>query len=86
LPCPDESQYPIAHWVWQQNNDSFCGFLLNHISLTDYTLVTNLTTSNKIFKALQKHHKDLGLYAKVNLLMKALNDTGLGAVLELAPL
>ena len=73
LSCPNEQQYPTAHWVWQQNDDSLCGFLLDHISPTDYALVANLTTSHKIFEALRKHHEDLGLYAKVNLLMKALN-------------
>ena len=40
----------------------------------DYTLVANLPISHNIlFKALQKRYEDLRLYAKVNLLMKALN-------------
>jgi len=73
LQCSDGQQFPSVHWVWQQNDDSLRGFLLDHISPTDYALVANLTTSHNIFKALRKRHEDLGLYAKVNLLMKALN-------------
>jgi hypothetical protein len=72
LECPDEGQYPEAHWVWQQNDHSLRGFFLGHVSLTDFTLVENLPSGHEMFEALRNRHERFGLFAQVLLLRKAL--------------
>ncbi|KAI0286401.1 hypothetical protein BC826DRAFT_90965 [Russula brevipes] len=68
LPCPDETTYPAANWVWQQNDISLRSFLLQHISPADYSIVQNLPTSRATFEALRNRHENLGPNAQVLLL------------------
>ena len=72
LRCPDESTYPDAHWVWNHNDGSLRGFLLEHISPSDYNVVSRLKTSHEIWNGLRKRHENLGPYAQVLLIKKAL--------------
>jgi hypothetical protein len=70
--CPDEQQYPDAHWAWQQNDRSLRGFLLGHVSRSDFTLVENLPNGHEMFETLRKRHEKFGIFGQVSLLREAL--------------
>ena len=48
-----------------------CAFILEHISVINFDLVTKFETSHEVFEALCNRHEHLGIYTQVILLKKA---------------
>jgi hypothetical protein len=73
LTCPDPSVYPNSHRIWQMNDRTLRSFLLNHISSTDYSLVSHLHNSHTIFEELRKRHEQGCIFSQILLIQKAFN-------------
>ncbi|KAI0252895.1 CHAT domain-containing protein [Lactifluus subvellereus] len=60
-----EDEESKACWIWDSNDESLRGFILERISLIDYDLVSKRRTSHDIYEALRKRHERLGIYAQL---------------------
>jgi hypothetical protein len=75
FPCPDKAAHPRSHYIWNNNDRSLRAFMLKHVSTNDYDAVQKLGPqgAHAIYEALRKRHEELGSYAQVLLLRKAMD-------------
>jgi hypothetical protein len=73
FPQPDITTDPKGHRIWKVNDRSLKAFILQHVSCTDYKIVTSLPTASSVFNSLRKRHKALGTHTQVLLIAKAFN-------------
>lgn len=72
LPCPDISAAPKANYMWTRNDDALASFMIDHVSPADAHLIEKLPSAHNMFKTLCIQHEQLGAFAQINLLLKAL--------------
>jgi hypothetical protein len=68
--CPDPVQYPTAHHIWCNTDQSLRSFILACIDRDEYDAVSGLDMAHAVFTALRTCHEKLGLHAQINLLRK----------------
>ena len=69
---PDASIHPRAALSWDNNNLALRGFIIEHISDSDYDTVCSLDNSHDVYKKLRSAHQNQGLYAQIKVINEAL--------------
>lgn len=72
LSCPNISSSPDANYIWTRNDDTLGGFIIDHVSPADVHLIDSLPSAHAMFEKLRVEHEQLGAFAQINLLIKAL--------------
>ena len=72
FPKPDASLHLRAALSWDVNNLALRGFIIEHISDSDYDTVSALNNAHDIYKKLHSKHQNQGLYAQIKVIYEAL--------------
>jgi hypothetical protein len=68
---PDVTADPKGHRIWRTNDRSLKAFILQHISRTDYKIVSGLPDAASVFSSLRKGHENLDPLTQILLIAKA---------------
>ena len=68
---PDINTEAGQHYIWQLNDDSLRGFILNAIAQPKCKVIENCQTSNDMWEALRQHHEKCSVWHQL-LLVKQL--------------
>ena len=72
FPKPDASIHPRASLSWDVNNLALRGFIIEHISDSDYDIVSSLDNAHDVYTKLRSRHQNEGLYAQIKVISDAL--------------
>ena len=72
FPKPDATLHPRASLSWDVNNLALRGFIIEHISDSDYDSVSALDNAHDVYESLRSKHQNQGLYAQIKVINEAL--------------
>src|ERR1700761_6941343 len=72
FPRPDAALHPRAALSWDVNNLALRGFIIEHISDSDYDIISSLDNAHDVYERLRAKHQNQGLYAQIKVINEAL--------------
>ena len=87
FPRLDATAHPRAALSWDNNNLALRGFIIEHISDSDYEIVSLQDNAHDVYTTLRTTHHSQGLYAQIKIINKALttrfaNATPIGRTID----
>src|ERR1700761_5747739 len=87
FPRPDATIHPRAALSWDNNNLALRGFIIEHISDSDYETVSMQDNAHDVYAILRTTHHSQGLYAQIKIINEALttrfvNATPIGRTID----